>query len=395
MPKGPARYRTICRVCDHTIDLGEMICWGKSKARHLICPSNIFATPVPVTQPEFIEDTTAVTYQTEDDDYTYDTQTEETTPMPSSTPANNSLAETLTEAILPYLEDRLSAKPDTENIKELVNELVDAKLDGLTARVEVFDRATRETTVLEGLQHKLFAVLLKLVQVKHVWLFGAAGGGKTTVARQIAEALKLRFESISIVAQTAPSALLGFIDAHGKLVRTPFREVWENGGVFLIDEICAGTGNFLTVLNSALDNGHCAFPDGNVSRHTDFICIAADNTPGVGASHLYNGRNKLDAATRERFLFLKWEYDEKLERTLALGVNPKAAAWVDWIQTTRRIIETLNLQMVASPRASILGAELLSIGFTVEDTAEAVFFKGVDESTKAKLLSNNYLPEVN
>jgi cobaltochelatase CobS len=53
---------------------------------------------------------------------------------------------------------------------------------------------------------------------------------------------------------------MGYMDAHGKLVRTLLREAYEHGGVFLLDEIDAGNPGVLTVLNALLANGQVGFP---------------------------------------------------------------------------------------------------------------------------------------
>jgi len=235
--------------------------------------------------------------------------------------------------------------------------------------------------------------LLTLVRAGvNVWLHGAAGGGKSTVAEQVANALDLAFSHISLNVQSQPSLLMGFIGANGQYVRTEFRNRYEHGGIMLLDEIANASGNLLTSTNTALANGSCAFPDGVVKRHPNFVCIAADNTAGNGANGTYSSRNKVDGATRERFVFLEWEYDDHLTRQVTLGIHAQSEAWLAWTFRARETVRNLNLNLIVSPRAAIDGARLLRVGLPYALVADAVVFKGIDTDTRTKVLSNVNLP---
>ncbi len=82
--------------------------------------------------------------------------------------------------------------------------------------------------------------------------------------------------------------------------------------MFLCDEIDAGNANVLATLNALLSQPIAAFPDGMVERHENFAFLAAGNTTGAGADMKFVGRNQLDGATLDRFVFVFWEYDEEL-----------------------------------------------------------------------------------
>jgi hypothetical protein len=234
-----------------------------------------------------------------------------------------------------------------------------------------------------GVQHESFPVLLKMVNARgadghrlNIWLPGPAGSGKTRAAMEAAKALKLAFRFCG--ALDSSYALLGFTDAHGQTVRTPFREAYEHGGVFLFDEVDASDPTAVLALNAALANGHCAFPDAQIERHPDCCIIAAANTWGQGGTFEYVGRMKQDAAFLSRFVVLPWAYDEKLER--AISGNE---AWANKVQSLRRAATARGVQVVISPRASTNGAALLAAGLTPEQVETATVRQGMDDATWA------------
>lgn len=172
---------------------------------------------------------------------------------------------------------------------------------------------------LTGEHPKFKPLLISLSAWLNVALVWPAGTGKTTAARQVAIKLWKEFYSISVGQQTGKHEFFGYQDAHGNYVTTLFRKAYEEGGIFLIDEFDAGNSNVLTSVNQALSNGHCPFPNGMVQKHKDFICIVAGNTYGIGGNGIYSGRNVIDGATLDRFVFIMWEQDPNLEEELSLG----------------------------------------------------------------------------
>lgn len=298
----------------------------------------------------------------------------------------------LAQAMAPYLDEMISAKVDPEMLKAEIQDAVNK----LAVPVQIEVKQGDVKIKVEGVQHKNFKRLLKRVTSgKHIYLYGGPGWGKSTAAAKVAEALNREFGYISLTMQTSDSRLIGYKDANGTYHPTLFRKLYENGGVFCIDEADNANGNTLTALNSTLANGQGAFPDGMVKMHPEFICIATGNTVGTGASAGFQDRRPLDAAFRDRFIFIEWEEDAKLERTIALGYNNNATRWIEWVQKVRAYVKTNQIRLVVSPRATYTGAELLrDESESVANVADEVLFKGLDADTVRRIVTANPFPEV-
>jgi MoxR-like ATPase len=246
--------------------------------------------------------------------------------------------------------------------------------------VEEIEDLETEDEKARNLYHCQFLVLLKLLQAKvNVYLVGPTGSGKTFAAKQCAKELGVKFYFTGSVA--SEFKLTGFVDAKGKVVRTAFREAFEKGGLFLFDEIDGSYPQAVLAFNAALANDCMDFPDRRVKRHKDFYCIAAANTYGQGADRQYVGRNQLDAASLDRFVFVDWKYDKKLELKLAGN-----AEWTHRVQKVRYAIEKLKIRHVVSPRASIYGSKLLNAKVPESDVEEMVLWRGLDEAEKDKII---------
>lgn len=162
--------------------------------------------------------------------------------------------------------------------------------------------------------HAKYDEVKSLIEVDiPVLLTGQAGSGKTTLVKQVAEDLELKFFSISLTRQTTLSHLLGFMSVNGTYVPSSFRECFQHGGLMLLDEIDAGDPNVLLAFNT-IENGYISFPDGLVNCHEDFRLAATANPQDQ--HNFYTGRSKLDAATLDRFDIIDVERDNELEMSL-------------------------------------------------------------------------------
>jgi cobaltochelatase CobS len=252
-----------------------------------------------------------------------------------------------------------------------------------TLRIEM---AGRIRNLPASPRHPMFDALLTFVVAGRepgglpVMIVGPAGSGKTTACQHVAEALALPFYTNG--ALTGAHELTGYKDAAGQYHGTPFRQAFEHGGVYLMDELDRSDPAAVLALNSALANGFMAFPDKAepVKAHPDFIAIVAANTYGRGADRLYVGANQLDAATLDRFATLSWDYDEALERALA-GDD----AWTAYVQAARAAAAKHKIRHVISPRASMGGATVRRTGAAFDMVADAFIWKGLDAEQRARI----------
>lgn len=235
-----------------------------------------------------------------------------------------------------------------------------------------------------GRQHAKFSQLLTLIaNGVHTMLYGEAGSGKSTAASKVAQALGRPFHFLSVGATTTKFEFFGYNDANGKVVETEFRKAFIHGGVFLVDEFDSGSANVGIALNEALANRKAAFPDGIFEAHEDFICLAAGNTSGNGATTEFRGRNAMDKATLDRFFMLEWNIDETFEYDLSTNKE-----WALKVQAIRQIFKDMGIKQPCTPRATFDGQRLLAAGMDESVVLRGTIFKGaISEDTINQVLN--------
>lgn len=241
----------------------------------------------------------------------------------------------------------------TNNVLGAVAPLVEqasaaaAKASAGGASVREFVWPDRPTTKVAGVTCEGFDKLVCYLKAgKGVYLWGAAGCGKSHTAEQLAEALGLRLYCQSQILFSHD--VKGYGDASGNYVHTPFYKAFTEGGLFFLDEMDASQPEALVVLNQALANRRYDFPVvGNVEAHPDFRFVAAGNTPLTGADTQYTGRSVQDASSRNRFLFHEMKYDRRVELPAIAGGDSET---VDFVEDLRQSIKAAGLELVVSYR---------------------------------------------
>jgi cobaltochelatase CobS len=321
-----------------------------------------------------------------------------TNPLPAgSLPAGNETAAALMLQALSLVQGSGKAALDEDRVKELIAE----RLKPTEVKHTFILEAGKEVKT-ERREHAFFPLVLACLKAGvHLWLVGPAGSGKTSLVGSAAALLGKEHRSVSVCAQTTKTDLLGFIDANGVYRSTPFREAFEQGFVFCLDEADNGNPNVLAVLNAALANGEMSFPDKQVKRGEGFVCVAAANTWGNGATGGYVGRNQIDAATLDRFFFLELPLDEGLEASFVGvegvsspafvlaegGIPTSAGCWFEQVQTARKNAEKHGLKVVVSPRATLMGSKLASLGVGFAWLRKGLLSKSLDKVSAEKLFA--------
>ena len=323
---------------------------------------------------------------------------------PSALPAGSSLDAVIATMVANIMQT-IPVGIDEDAVTAIAETVMTQNLDSVKSELANLSEAVRlvrpvvteihlphgEVRKLDGVQHVQFPSVLKILQKKrNIFMVGSAGTGKTTIAEKAAQALGLEFSAQSFNSQSSKSDLVGFKTANGVYVGTEFRERFQNGGIFLMDEIDNANPNILGTLNAALANGFMAFPDGMVKRHEGFIAIAAGNTYGNGATAQYVGRNPIDGATKDRFVFMDILIDENIEDAMVASTGlevRKATKWTMIVRQCRKNVADFGLQVIVSPRATENGAHLLDAGFTFREAIDMTVLKGAKPEQAEKILT--------
>jgi len=321
-----------------------------------------------------------------------------TTPLPSG--GKWTSTDFMAEAV------KLLEKIKTDLSKEAVTDLVTANMAQAQEQIGKHIAAAlasarkievvlpnEKPTKVEGVTHEALEPALQLVsQGFPIMLVGPTQCGKTTLAKQLAAALKLKFAAQSLSGGMTEGKLLGRqLPRKGgaaEFVGTPFLHAYEEGWVFLADEFDAADSNVPVSINMGLANKEIWIPDRDekpvAKMHKNFRLIATANTFGFGADARYVGRNALDYATLERFGcgVIYMDYDKRIEAKLA------RKEICDWAWGLRNKIRASQLDREMSTRTIAVCEQMTgAYGWTLAD-CEKRFFANWSAEERRLLESN-------
>lgn len=288
------------------------------------------------------------------------------------------------------------------NLHSGERDLVLASLRELFAGEDDLDTSIPELKIAKNKskpQHQHFPLLLAAMRAGvPAMLHGEAGSGKSQAAILASIMLDLEFRALPLSPTTSDTKFYGYQDAAGIYHPTGFRHIYENGGIFLFDELDNAHPSATTAINFALSNEQATFPDAMVKIHKKARFIAAANTIGRGATAQYVGRSPIDAATRDRFAFIPWDIDEQLERAMvekdfvpdnqidiSKGGVPKPEDWRTTVVGYRKAFSESGVQQVCSPRATLYGVKLAGVGVGMDWLKELCIYRGMAEHDRKQI----------
>lgn len=284
-----------------------------------------------------------------------------------------------------------SAIESRARINALQDELEKEKQNKKERIVEVVVKKGNKATQHKDLYHASFKKILDLAMArKNVLMYGRTGSGKTHIPEQVAKTLEQPYYALSVTTGMSEARFDGSRlpgeDGKFAYITTDFVKAYEEGGVFLLDEIDAADPNALLVINSALANKRMSLPKRfgktYAEKHPDFICMASANTLGTGGSRVYSGRSQLDLSTIDRFLIGKVhvDYDRELEAQLCPNKALRELLW-----GIRDGIDSHQLERAMSTRFILDAHGMIEFGWSINEVLDS-FFLGwrEDEANKIK-----------
>lgn len=232
-------------------------------------------------------------------------------------------------------------------INDLKAKLAAANEGGKGTNITItIDGKTTKTNTLKILDNQFRDILELVANHENVYLYGPAGSGKNVLCEELAKALNVPFYYQNTI--LTKFDISGYKNAGGEFEETEFYKAWTNGGLFMLDEVDNSQAEALIALNAALANGYYTFPNvGKVKAHKEFYCIAAGNTNGQGATDEYCGRYKMDESSRDRFFFVKIDYNKDIEKSI-VGEHKDILSFV---YDLRKIANELQLSLICGYRA--------------------------------------------
>jgi AAA domain (dynein-related subfamily) len=318
------------------------------------------------------------------------------------------------EAVLSEIDRAISSKvtddirPIVESsLEKIVREAVHKQSGGGTGLcIEIYDPTSKRTELLSR-QHYMFPVLLRMLCIRdknanplNIAITGPAGNGKTSMALATAEALGIDPVLQPFTPQTTKSDLLGYMDASGKYVASPFYQAFVKGKIFIADEFDAANPSIAVTLNAAVANRMLTFPNlETVKAHPNFRAVFVMNTNGTGADHQYTGRMRQDAATLDRLVHLHVPIDKGLEAGIAdvPQKSPKIdlleggrfednTEILEIVRSVRQVAQELDMKYIFSPRATLHATAMHAGGFGKKWIMDSCIWRGMNETDKKLIM---------
>lgn len=279
-----------------------------------------------------------------------------------------------------------------DQLIEIQRQVTDVVLKELDQKTKDIIKATLPTKVIVSFKvngkeikekidspHPILEDIINLMKAgSNVLLVGPAGCGKTMLAEQCAKVLDLTFGHLCFSAGVSEVWLYGRQTPKG-FTEGEFSKMYREGGVFLGDELDAADANLLLSINTALANGVMYNPISGerILKHKDFHFLGAANTFGKGQSSAYSGRNRLDAATLDRFVAILMDYIPSIEDMICPVQDV-----INNVRELRAIIKKANSPEVISYRAFDKAYKMHCLGYTIKEIRKMLTVSWNEEMKK-------------
>ncbi|UUJ74480.1 CobS subunit of cobaltochelatase [Microcystis phage Mae-Yong1326-1] len=241
-------------------------------------------------------------------------------------------------------------------------------------------------------------VLSAWAERRPVWVWGPAGGGKTSMIQQLAARLGRPYVRISCTATTEAAELVGMtVPAAGGGTKWQDGQltaaIRRPGTVILVDEPSVARAGALFVLQAVLDSGELHVAEtGEVVRVAPGIVWAfCDNTNGTGdASGQYEDTGRVNRATLDRmFCTVLVDYLPAKDEAAVLAAKARvplalARLLVDFATATRRAAGAALTEGLGLRRLLALAA-LLRRGAPLSEAWETTIAEGQPAANREHL----------
>ncbi|MDE5631151.1 MAG: hypothetical protein K2I70_06090, partial [Bacilli bacterium] len=199
--------------------------------------------------------------------------------------------------------DILPCFKDSLNFQKRYRMLIDRKEKLESEENEVFN---------EAIDDCIYFILRNF----YPYLYGPSGAGKNYFVKQLGKLFDLPIVNIGYI--TEEHDIVGGKTAHGGYSPSNLYNCWLNGYFGFANELDNSVAQAAIKLGEFLDaevGEEYSFPGLRfVKRHPNCRIIAAGNTTGMGANRAYNARQKFDESLQQRFKYVKFDFDKKVER---------------------------------------------------------------------------------
>lgn len=310
-------------------------------------------------------------------------------PAPAAPPATNGVQYTaVAEEAPPVVGNGASQAEIIDLVTKTTAGIIGASMSQFEARLNAVAASVRPRQVIAGIKinenpvahmpdgaHPTLPELIRKMNAlraisRSVLLVGPGGSGKTLLGRQLAEALKVPLTIIPLSQGVSEAHLHGRFTPDG-WKNGVFSEAYSKPGVIVLDEFDAGDRNAVLSLNAPLSAPGYTNPlNGQwVGRHADCWILATANTTGRGSDGVYSARDRLDAATLDRFLLEPVGYLETVEDTLLTDARLRSD-----LRTLRIVIEDNGGSEFIGYRAFQTAQVLKDAGYTRDQILGMLIF---------------------